>query len=329
MAKAGYEHDTSIGGGLQHYIDNGYVPYPIPEGDFGFHQDGASLTLEYAYQDWALAQFAGEMGHDEDRELFLARSKNYRNQYDTKSGWIRPKDIDGNWREPFDPYEYESGFNESNGAQSMWFVPQDIVGLADLMGGSTVAIERLNTQFEEASVFGFTSGDSHARERNSDLRRVPINYGNQPSIQTAFLFNHLGRPDLSQYWARRVVDAAYSGLSPNSGYSGDEDQGLMGSLAVLMKIGLFQVKGGTDVHAVYEVGSPIFDTVKIRLNTDYYPGKEIVIDAKDNGAERPYVSAATWNGETVAGFSLPHETLVSGGVLKLAMSGSNKDGGGQ
>ncbi|MCH6258062.1 GH92 family glycosyl hydrolase [Puniceicoccaceae bacterium K14] len=328
MGKAGYEHDTLLGGGLEYYIENGYVAYPIPEGDFGYHQDGASLTLEYAYQDWALAQFAGELGHSDDMEVFLDRSQNYRNQYDKESGWIRPKDVDGNWRTPFDPYEYENGFNESNGAQSMWFVPHDIRGLAELMGGNTIAVDRLNSQFEAASLLGFTSGDSHARERNKNLRRVPINYGNQPSIQTAFLFNHLGRPDLSHYWARRVVDAAYSGLDPYTGYSGDEDQGLMGSLAVLMKIGLFQVKGGADVEAKYEVGSPIFDTIKIKLNKNYFPGDEIIIEARENSPNRPLVRSAFWNGESVDKFLIHHESLVSGGHLELDMihSDESEDG---
>ncbi len=320
MDKAGYEHDTHLGGGLTHYIENGYVPHPIPEGNFGFHQDGASLTLEYAYQDWALSQFAAALGHEKEAQLLQDRSTNYRNLYDTASGWIRPKDIDGNWKTPFDPYEYENGFNESNGAQSMWFVPHDVIGLAKLMGGQSTAVERLNSQFEEASVFGFTSGDSHARETNPDLRRVPINYGNQPSIQTAFLFSHLGRHDLSHYWARRVVETTYGGLSTNSGYSGDEDQGLMGSLAVLMKIGLFQVKGGADISSQYEIGNPIFDSIQITLNPDYYPGKEIVIKSKNNSPDNPYISNATWNDNTVDNFKINHANLVKGGTLELVTS---------
>lgn len=320
MGKAGYEHDTHFGGGLEHYIENGYVPYPIPEGDFGFHQDGASLTLEYAYQDWTLAQFAKGLGFESEAETFLKRSRHYRNVYDSETGWMRPKNINGKWKDPFDPYQYENGFNESNAAQQTWFVPHDTRGLAELMGGKEIAIDRLNRQFEQASELGFTSGDSHARETDPELRRIPINYGNQPSIQTAFLFGEWGRPDLSQFWSRKVVAEVYGGLNPGTGYNGDEDQGLMGSLAVLMKIGLFQVNGGTDADAEYQIGSPIFDTVRIRLNERYYSGELIEIVANNNSDENLYLESASWNGSPLDEVFISHRGLVSGGLLELDMT---------
>lgn len=324
MGKAGYEHDTDLGGGLTHYIEKGYVPHPIPEGDFGYHQDGASLTLEYAYQDWTLAQFARELGYADDADAFQHRSGNYKNGFDKVSGWMRPKDIDGNWRDPFDPFQYEHGFNESNGAQQLWFVPHDPEGLAELLGGRSKAVARLNEAFEIASSQGFTAGDSHARERKPELRRIPINYGNQPSILTAFLFGEWGRPDLSQYWSRRIASEVYGGLHPGTGYNGDEDQGLMGSLAVLLKIGLFQVNGGTDREAVYQIGSPIFDTVRIHLNPNYYSGGNIEIRSAGNGEGRPYVNALTLNGKRSDGFFIAHKKLVSGSLIELEMGSEAK-----
>ena len=120
-------------------------------------------------------------------------------------------------------------------------ISMTFLGLAELMGGKEQTVEKLNAQFETAQALAFTSGNSHDRERDPKYRRIPINYGNQPSIQTAFVFNQLDRPDLTQYWARKVVETAFSGLSPSTGYNGDEDQGLMGSLAVLMKMGLFML----------------------------------------------------------------------------------------
>ncbi|MBD3660967.1 MAG: glycoside hydrolase family 92 protein, partial [Arenibacter algicola] len=259
MEKAGYEHKTALGGGFKYYLNNGFVPYPIPEGKFGGHQDGASLTMEYAYQDWTLAQLAKKLGHKDDYDVFALRSNNYQNVFDKVSGWMRPKDVEGGWLENYDPYEHQHGFIESNGAQSTWFVPHDIGGLANLMGGKSKAAEKLNHQFEVAEKLGFTAGNSHSQELHPEYRRIPINYGNQPSIQTAFVFNQLDRPDLAQFWSRKVVDKVFSGLSPATGYNGDEDQGLMGSLSVLMKIGLFQMNGGTENDPVYELGSPIFD----------------------------------------------------------------------
>ncbi len=319
MAKAGYEHQTSLGGGLEHYLSNGYVPWPIPEGKFGSHQDGASLTLEYAYQDWALAQLAEVLAKEEDYNYFMERSNNYRNVFDLEEGWMRPKDIDGNWYAAFDPYEYEHGFNESNGAQSTWFVPHDLRGLADLMGGTDKAVEKLNEQFEQAKLLGFTSGTAHAKERHPEYSRIPINYGNQPSIQTAFVFNHLGRPDLTQYWVRQVVAAVYEGLQTDRGYNGDEDQGLMGALAVLMKIGLFQMNGGTERDPLYEVFTPSFDKITIQLSPDFYSGDQLVIKTAGNTVENVYLDEMKLNGQALEEVFIPHSELVKGGELELLL----------
>ncbi|KQC29547.1 GH92 family glycosyl hydrolase [Flagellimonas eckloniae] len=322
MEKAGYEHETNLGGGLSHYLKNGYVPYPIPEGKFGIHQDGASLTLEYAYQDFVLAQLAKKLNHEEDYTHFMERSQNYKNVYDSSTGWMRPKNLDGIWKEDFDPYLYENGFNESNGAQSTWFVPHDLKGLAYLMGGTEKAIEKLNTQFINSEAQHFTAGSSHDREMHPEYSRIPINYGNQPSMQTAQIFTKLGRPDLSQYWSRKVVKSVFSGLSPSTGYSGDEDQGLMGSLAVLMKIGMFQMNGGVMENPKYEIGSPIFDKITIQLNNDYYPGEKLEIKTINNSSENMYIDKIQWNGEQLNDYHIFHHDVIKGGTLELKMVAS-------
>lgn len=319
MGRAGYEHKTTLGGGLVHYIDKGYVPYPIPEGKFGFHQDGPSLTMEYAYQDWTLAQLAEILGKESDANYFFERAKRYRNSYDEESGWMRPMDIEGKWQTPFDPYTINTGFNESNSAQSTWFVPHDLNGLAELMGGPEAAIEKLQTQFKTAQKINYTAGDRHERENHPEYSRIPINYGNQPSIQTAFIFNRLGRPDLTQYWSREIAQKVYSGLHPETGYKGDEDQGLMGALAVLLKIGLFQMTGGTEADPIYELGSPIFDEIKIQLHPDYTSGKTLIIQTRGNTTNAPYIKTAKWDGSQLEGFSLRHSQVQEGGILELEM----------
>ncbi|APA65148.1 GH92 family glycosyl hydrolase [Maribacter sp. 1_2014MBL_MicDiv] len=324
MEKAGYEHTTNIGGGLKYYLDKGYVPYPIPEGKFGSHQDGASLTMEYAYQDWTLAQLAKKMGHKEDYDYFLARSSNYKNVFDKKIGWMRPKDVEETWKSEYDPYQAEHGFIESNGAQSTWFVPHDLVGLANLMGGKDAAIDKLNEQFKIAETLGFTAGTSHAVELHPEYSRIPINFGNQPSIQTAFIFSQLNRPDLTQFWSRKVTKTVFGGLSPSTGYNGDEDQGLMGSLAVLMKIGLFQMNGGTEANPEYQIGSPIFDEVNIKLNNNFYNGDLFTIKANNNSNANFYVSDAAFNGVSIKAYSLRHEDIVKGGELILEMTNTIK-----
>lgn len=324
MEKAGYEHTTNIGGGLKYYLDKGYVPYPIPEGKFGSHQDGASLTMEYAYQDWTLAQLAKKMGHKEDYDYFLARSSNYKNVFDKKIGWMRPKGVEGTWKSEYDPYQAEHGFIESNGAQSTWFVPHDLVGLSNLMGGKDAAIDKLNKQFKTAETLGFTAGTSHAVELHPEYSRIPINFGNQPSIQTAFIFSQLNRPDLTQFWSRKVTKTVFGGLSPSTGYNGDEDQGLMGSLAVLMKIGLFQMNGGTEANPEYQIGSPIFDEVNIKLNNNFYNGDLFTIKANNNSNANFYVSDAAFNGVSIKAYSLRHEDIVKGGELILEMTNTIK-----
>ncbi|UII77298.1 GH92 family glycosyl hydrolase [Flagellimonas sp. HMM57] len=323
MEKAGYEHHTNLGGGLRYYLDKGYVPYPIPEGKFGGHQDGASLTMEYAYQDYTFAQLAKKLGYDDDYAYFMERSKNYRNVYDSDTGWMRPKNVDGKWKTDFDPFSYENGFNESNASQSTWFVPHDLDGLAQLMGGKEIAIEKLNQQFKEAEKLNFTAGSSHDREMHPDYSRIPINYGNQPSMQTAFVFHKLGRPDLTQYWSRKVVEKVFSGLSPKTGYNGDEDQGLMASLAVLMKIGLFQMNGGTEENPEYQIGSPIFDRITIELNTDFYSGKKIEINALNNSKDNVYVDGVLFNDKPLKSCTILHEDITNGGVLTIQMSGNS------
>ncbi|EJL64842.1 GH92 family glycosyl hydrolase [Flavobacterium sp. CF136] len=324
MGKAGYEHNTDSGGGLKYYLENGFVPYPLPDGEFGSHQDGTSQTLEYAYQDWTLAQLAKKLNHEEDYNYFMVRSKNYQNVFDKTTGWMRPKNIEGKWGENFDPYQYENGFIESNAAQSTWFVPHDIDGLAELMGGKEKAAAKLNTQFETAQKLKFTSGTSHDAELHPEFSRIPINFGNQPSMETSNIFNLLGRPDLTQYWTRNVVKETFSGLSPATGYNGDEDQGLMGSLNVLLKIGLFQMNGGTDENPVYQIGSPIFNKVSIQLNPKYYPGKNFVISASNNSAENIYINEIKYNNTPVEKFSISHKEITNGGELILEMSNTPK-----
>lgn len=347
MDRAGYEHNTASGGGLRYYVKLGYVPWPIPEGRFGFHQDGGTVTCEFAYQDWTLAQFAKALGMTDDYAKFMKRSKYYANVYDKSTGWMRPKDVNGKWKTYFDPAD-QDGFNESNSYQSTWFVPHDIIGLASLMGGKEAASNKLNDLFEKAEEFDFAilkdkktkkissngTGDLISKpvftnskgeivyskySRNELQQMLPINYGNQPSMQTAFIFNYLDKPWLTQYWSRKVVNAVYEGVSPDKGYIGDEDQGLMGALAVLMKIGIFSMDGGTSTEPFYELGSPIFDKVTIKLDNEYYEGKEIVLDVKNNSPENVYIQSISINGNRVNDIQLKHKDLVKGCTIQLVM----------
>ncbi len=320
MEKIGYEHKTNIGGGLNFYIEKGYVPYPLSDVIYGSHQDGASQTLEYAYQDWTLAQLAKKLGHKEDADYFLKRSTNYKNVYDSVSGWMRPKNKEGEWKADYDPYVLENGFIEANGAQNTWFVPHDLQGLARLMGGNDAASEKLNTAFTAAEKLGFTAGTSHDRETHPEYSRIPVNYGNQPSMQTAFVFNYLNKPWLTQYWSRKVVKDVYEGISSKRGYNGDEDQGLMSSLSVLMKMGLFSMKGGCSLEPQIELGSPVFDKITLKLNPDYYVGKEFIIETHNNSDQNVYIQSANLNGNELVDWHISQNNIVNGGKLILQMA---------
>jgi len=320
MAKAGYEHQTASGGGMQYYLDRGYIPHPLPWGTKGFHRDGSGQTLEYAYQDWTLGQLAKALGKEKDYQTYSQRALNYKNIWNKDLGWMWVKNLDGDWDASVDILQYKFGWVEGNAAQFTWFVPHDVKGLIALIGGEAAFIKKLNTSFELAAKHDFTSAKSHDKGEQAANRKRYINYGNQPSMQTAFLFNHAGAPALTQYWSRQVINKVYSGISPQYGYSGDEDQGLMGALAVLMKIGLFSMDGGTAVAPIYEIGSPIFDKITIHLDNRFYSGDKFIIETKNNAPQNVYVKKAVLNNKPLNQFWFYHKDLVKGGKLVLEMN---------
>lgn len=324
MSKVGYEHNTSKGGGIEFYIEKGYVPYPLSDTIYGAHQDGAGITLENAYQDWCLAQLAKALGKTDDYQTFRNRSENFKNLFNTQLGFMVPKDKQGNWKPDFDPMHYDTGFIEGNGAQFTWFVPHNLPELIEMMGGSDSAIVRLNREFEMTREFRFCNEhpdhEALTGEKYVNDRRTWTNYSNQPASHQAFIFNHAGAPWLTQYWSRTVVDSVFTKSSPYFGYQGDEDQGLMGSLAVLMKIGLFQMSGGCDEDPIYEIGSPVFDQVTIHLNPKYFKAKTFVIKTNSNNSDSPYIENANLNGQPLKTWHIRHSDIQKGAKLEFDMS---------
>lgn len=313
---AGYEHrrKDASGGGISHYVDRGYVPEDIPGGQGG-HRQGAAMTLEYAYQDHALALLAADMGKTEDAALFAKRAQNYRNVWDAEVGWMRPRRINGSWYEPFGPVcegFAAKGFVESASAVYSFYVPHDLPGLASLFGGPAKAAAQLEENFRRAEPLRFiTDHGKHAV--------AWIDYENQPSTQMAHLFSHFGQPWRSQYWVRKVHDAAFSDATPFGGYNGDEDQGQMGALSALMAIGLFDVAGGVAADPQYEITAPKFDKVTIRLDPKYYKGHTFVITAGPQAPENVYIQSASLNGRPLESFRFPHRVLTAGGTLDLKL----------
>jgi predicted alpha-1,2-mannosidase len=343
MSKIGYEHLTSKGGGLEYYMNLGYVPYPLSDTIYGMHQDGAAITLENSYQDWCLAQLAQSLSKTEDYRYFIKRSENYKNLYNKELGFIVPKNINGKWQTPFDPLVNNNGFEEGSSAQYTWFVPHNLASLFTLMGSADSAVVRLNKQFElaqqyrfcnehpeiiDSAVPEFAGQKSTAHRKYVCNERTWINYSNQPGIEMAFIFNYAGAPWLTQKWSRMVVDSAYSKVSPYYGYNGDEDQGLMASLSVLMKLGLFQMTGGCDANPRYELGSTVFKKIFISLNPEYFKSTKLIIETRNNNAESPYIQSVLLNKRTLNKFYFNQYDINSGAHLILNMGPKpNKDWG--
>ncbi|MDP6038826.1 MAG: glycoside hydrolase family 92 protein, partial [Candidatus Latescibacteria bacterium] len=305
MSKAGYEHDTCIGGGIEHYIVKGYVPLGIRA--HAFHCDGPAQTLEYAYKDWCLAQLARALGKTDDADLFANRAHNYKNLYNFDTGFMHPRTMDGDWLENFDPHA-KTGWNEGNGWHYLWWVPHDVQGLINLMGGRETFIQRLNEQFEQAAEKDFIA--PHAKHEEN-----VIEYGNQPCTHMAHLFTYAGAPYLTQKWVRAVMNQAKSDITPYGGYGGDEDQGQMGALNVLMAIGLFQMLGGCEKNPVYEITTPLFDRITIHLNNN----TTFTIETKNNTSENIYIQSAQLNQQAHNNAYFYHSDLASGGNLTLTL----------
>jgi predicted alpha-1,2-mannosidase len=311
---AGYEFGTNAcGGGMKYYVERGYIPEGI-EGS-GKHKDGAAMTLEYAYQDWGLAQFALALGKTNDAAWLERRSFNYTNLWDTETKWIRPRNKDGSWLADFAPVAKRGSFNakgfcEANSAIYTHTVTHDLPGLIQRFGGPEQYVATLNRQFEQSVAANFVVPHG---EHGSPW----VDYDNQPGTAMAHLFNFAGRPDLSQKWVREVKRRAFGGITPVGGYNGDEDQGQMGALGVLMAIGLFDVQGGVTRQPSYQITAPIFDRVTIHLNPRYFSGGKFTIATRNNSPDNFYIQSAQLNGDSLKQYWFQHSILVNGGELKL------------
>ncbi len=314
-SRAGYEHRfNASSGGISYYIDRGYVPYGRPNLKGAHATECVSMTLEYAYQDWCLAQMALKMGKAEDYDYFMKRSQNYKNLWNPEESYFVPRNMNGNWMKDFNPLSLE-GFCESNSAIYSHFVPHDMTGLIELYGGYRKYIKRLDEQFQRAEPYGFFMS---SKQRHDIETATWIDYGNQPGTGLAHLFNYARAPWLTQYWVRKVKEE-YCNITPYGGYKGDEDQGQMGALGVLMAIGLFEVDGGVSVNPVYEITSPVFDKITLHLNEEYYPGKTFVIATENNSPDNIYIQKTELNGKKWNKFYFPHDVLINGGQLNISL----------
>ena len=307
---------------VRQFVERGYSPYEkrfdmvTREERSGF---GASHTMEYSFSSFAVSQFAKHLGKEDDYKLLSNLSNGWKNLYDPETRLIRPKDTKGNFLEDFNPLAPWKGFQEGNAVQYTFYVPHQIDELVDLVGQETFN-NRLDSIFllSQKNIFG---GGKEV-DAFAGLKTV-YNHGNQPNLHISWLFNFSGKPYLSQKWVRAILDEFY-GLEGihGYGYGQDEDQGQLGAWYVMSALGLFDVKGLTEIDPKFQIGAPLFDKVTVRLNKDYYPGEKFVIEAKKQAVGDCYLQDISLNNRPQDTVQLPFSEVVKGGKLVLGLGAS-------
>ncbi len=268
---------------------------------------GISYTLEYAYFDWCFAQLAEQLNKSDDTEEYQKRSKYYVNIFDEEKDWFRPKDENGNWL----PWPKEGrleqwyGSMESNAYQQGWFVPQDIEGMVDLMGGKEKVIDDLVNFFEKAP--------------ENMMWNNYYNHANEPVHHVPFLFNRLGKPWLTQKYTRMICKRAYK--NSVEGLVGNEDVGQMSAWYVLAASGIHPIAPG---ETRLEITSPMFEKITLNANKE----NSFSIQANNNSKENIYIQSATLNGQPYENCYIDYQDIMAGGELILEMGAKpNKNWG--
>lgn len=298
--------------GLNLYKQYGFIPYNLLD-------ESVTITLEYAYDDWCVAQMAKALGKNEDYQFFLNRSKAYQHLFDPKTGFMRGKSADGkSWNEPFDAkhsnHREHTDYTEGNAWQHSWFVPQNVEDFISLHGSNEVFAKRLEQLFTESSEI---TGSNVSADISGLIGQYA--HGNEPSHHIAYMFNRAGKPWRTQYWVRHILDTQYN-TTPN-GLSGNEDCGQMSAWYVFSSMGLYPMNPAS---GEYEIGSPIFEKATINLQG----GKAFVIEAENVSNKNFYIQSATLNGVPFNKTAITHQQIVQGGILHFVMgSEPNKNWG--
>jgi predicted alpha-1,2-mannosidase len=277
------------------YLRHGYVPGQV------------SWTLDNAYFDWCVGRMAASLGKTEDAHLFLARAANYKKIYDPHVGSMRAKNAAGDWIPWLGKTAFGQGCTESNPLQQTWFVPHDVAGLIELMGGAEEFIQQLEDLFEKTpSSFGWNDYYNHA---------------NEPVHHVPYLFVYAGKPWLTQKWVRRVLTNAYR--NDVNGICGNDDVGQMSAWYILGAMGFYPVCPG---DGIYILGSPLFSRVTLHLDEKWYRQAKFTIVAENQAPDHPYIQSAKLNGKPLSRAWIRHSEIAAGGMLELVMGPEpNKD----
>ena len=271
--------------------------------------ESVSKTLEYAYDDWCIAQVAKYLGKDEDFKYFSIRAEYYRNLFDPSSNFMRAKTSDGKWKVPFNPVYSEHRnheYTEGTAWQYSWFVPHDVEGLISLFESKEKFIEKLDSLF-------ITSSKLEGPNPSNDISGMIGQYahGNEPSQHISYLYNFVGEPWKTQHRVNQILKTFYNHTP--EGLIGNEDCGQMSAWYVFSAMGFYPFN---PADQNYLIGSPIFEEVTINLES----GKKFIIRANNISEKNIYIQSARLNGrEPTKGF-ITHNEIISGGLLELEMT---------
>lgn len=266
--------------------------------------ESVSKTLEYAYDNWCVAQIAKKLNKRLDYDTYIKRAQAYKNVYDKKTGFMRPRK-NGNWLSPFEPREVNNHYTEANSWQYTFFAPQDISGLINLRGGEKQFEQKLDDLFNAKSE---TEGRTQV-----DITGLIGQYahGNEPSHHMTYLYNYVGKPQKTQEKVHQILTEFYK--NDPDGLIGNEDCGQMSAWYVLSSMGFYQVCPG---KPEYTIGSPLFDNVVIHLEN----GKIFEIKKQNSNQKFQYIQSSVLNGKPSNSTVLTHANLVSGGTLEFVMN---------
>ena len=288
------------------YFELGYIPYT----EVG---ESTAKTLEYAYDDFCGYQLARKAGNQYYANIFSRQMFNYRNVWDSGTGYMRGRLKDGRWLPDFNPYEWGGPFTEGNAIQYSWSVFHDVAGLINLMGGEERFVEKLDSIFEGSSDYdvGTYGRVIHEIKEMVEAGMGQYAHGNQPVQHIPYLYTFARQPWKTQERVRTVMRKLYS--ADENGYPGDEDQGGLSSWYILSALGIYSVCPGTNQ---YVIGSPVFRKATITLEN----GNRFVIEAENNSQDNVYIESATLNGKVYTRNWITYEDIMHGGILHFEMS---------
>ncbi|MBT4137352.1 MAG: glycoside hydrolase family 92 protein [Candidatus Latescibacteria bacterium] len=317
--QAMYKNATEVGDeagnygrrGIEEFDELGYVPADKID-------HAASRTQDFAYNDYCVAQIAKALGKQDDYERFIKRASYYRNTFDPNVDFMRGRNTDDSWQDPFNEFAWGGAFIEGSAWQCGWAVPHDPAGLIERFGGKEKTVQKLNQMMSLPPIFDVGTYPTEIHEM-TEMAAVDFGqyaHSNQPVHHVLYLYACAGKPSKTQYWVRRVLNELYS--SDPDGFAGDEDNGEMSAWYIFNALGFYPFCPG---HPSYILGSPLFKSATLFLAND----KTFTINAPENSADNVYAQNIQLNNQTLNRADITQENITTGGILSFTMTNKPHD----